>query len=370
MDKLTDLKAFIESHGGYVSPYLYRRELHGVQGLFASETLSVGEQLFVIPSELCLTPERYGRCVESRKYRLTGDVDKVVVQLLVENARQGESIYWPWIRRLPTLEQFRAFLPYLCSTDERAAVAESCPRIGETIEKFWLSVQRFQELTGGRFSEEAVLWAYASCMTRAFEGIGLVPGADLLNHSEARGNRIDDDLCMTNHYQVEEGGQVYTTYGWAYDDLELWLNFGFVDVETPHRVTCSNMVLNTSRNEKLSRMLGKLGCVPLLGGESGEMKPDNDAHFTAEGPSSTVLNICQVLCGESGQRPSARAIGVLRQMVTVFRDELRENGLKQQIWSSSPQLRCGRKVIAERLGVLAAVQGWIGRELRTQEATH
>ena len=75
------------------------------------------------------------------------------------------------------------------------------------------------------------IWAFLTVITRMWGGSGLVPFADLLQHSNNSTMALDldgDNCKMTSKETITSGSAIYDNY-LVQDDITLYVNFGFVE---------------------------------------------------------------------------------------------------------------------------------------------
>jgi hypothetical protein len=199
--------------------------------------------------------------------KITHERDQALFILLDELAKGERSRFYPWIRQLPTLIDFKSYHPFFASDEELTTLALICSSIPRTIANFKLRLTSFQRLTDDRFSAPDVLWAGLIYLTRAFAGSGLVPFCDAFNHHARNGRGLVDDRFIRAGTNLAPGDQVYISYGANFDSLDLWLHFGFIDREAGPVINCQNV-------------------------KSSKYAFDQDCYIDGQGPSLALQRAC------------------------------------------------------------------------------
>ena len=126
----------LRNHGGYVHECLQVGvDDQGVRGIFANGAISKDTLLLRVPPGLILDSGQRPNIARSR-LSPEAAVSESVSHLLREEAKGDESLFRDWIRLLPSLEEFRSFHPYFCSSEERVALTAMCPRIFDHLSRF------------------------------------------------------------------------------------------------------------------------------------------------------------------------------------------------------------------------------------------
>jgi hypothetical protein len=131
---------------------------------------------------------------------------------------------------------------------------------------------------------QGILWAYLNVTTRMWTKVGLVPLADLLQHS----NESTVALDITDEYSKMRTEKLITTNSIVYDnyliqdDISLYLNFGFVDSSNLHY---------TSLNFRFDRIPGILSNIA----ESELGKNDfNKIFISSEGINQNLISFLRI----------------------------------------------------------------------------
>jgi hypothetical protein len=227
--KFLDLKNWIQSNGGFVNSKVDLINSQFGRTVIATEDLQ-DERIFTLPQNLTLNCKNSGLIIDAEfTYR-----NLVMIALLYEYHKPN-SFWAPYLNLLPHLKEFKNHPQYLQATGNFPKVSEAMSISVET--SFTAFTEFHKKLIeynnkSGLFKEiifEEVLWVYLCVITRMWSEVGLVPFADLLQHSNESPMAIvttPDDLSMTGSFQ--SGDQVFDNYC-VDDDLNLFLNFGFVD---------------------------------------------------------------------------------------------------------------------------------------------
>merc|ERR1719473_280358 len=81
---------------------------NGIRGIFANQRFRKGEVIMNIPASLWIQ----------------GPLDVVVKSLKQNLELKGRSYFWPWLRMLPTHQDFKSFHPTLIDPEIREAFAD------------------------------------------------------------------------------------------------------------------------------------------------------------------------------------------------------------------------------------------------------
>jgi len=238
------------------------------RGLLARRDINDGDNLFKIPTKLCLTKasarKALGKDVLSREIN---EYLAIACQLIHERYVEGEKSFWkPYIDVLPETEEVN---PTFTWNDDDLSFLDGSPVIAAT-KSLQMKLQReYDALLGGedgliakhpdRFPEEHFtyenwIWAFTMLFSRAIrlrslkegETLAMVPYADLINHSPFSQAYIDareggDWLFSSGEEEVilyaDRGyrrmEQIYISYGQK-SNAELLLLYGFAVERNPY----------------------------------------------------------------------------------------------------------------------------------------
>jgi hypothetical protein len=251
--KFKDLCDWITQNGGYVNPKLNLINTGNYgNAIIASDDIQ-NEDLFSIPKSIHLNPENSKIDFSNTDFSFK---EQVVISLLKE-LFTNDSFYLPYLELLPKLESFENHPIVLFMNGKFPRVSEFIyERASINYQEFVNFNTKFLEFNrkNSIFSNlklQGILWAYLNVTTRMWTKVGLVPLADLLQHS----NESTVALDITDEYSKMRTEKLITTNSIVYDnyliedDISLYLNFGFVDSSNLH---------HTSLNFRFDRKPGLL----------------------------------------------------------------------------------------------------------------
>ena len=238
------------------------------RGLLARRSINDGDELLMIPMELCITRKSARRALG--KDALQEGINEylaVACQLIHEKYVLGEqSFYAPYMGVLPEVEEVN---PTFTWPDEDLAFLEGSPVVAATKSLQMKLKREYDDLLGGedgliakfpnRFPVEHYtydnwVWAFTMLFSRAIrlrnlqvgERLAMVPYADLINHSAFSQAFIDarqsgDWLFKTGDEEVilyadrgyRQMEQIYISYGQK-SNAELLLLYGFALERNPY----------------------------------------------------------------------------------------------------------------------------------------
>jgi hypothetical protein len=231
--KYQDLVNWIRENGGYINEKL--KISNGLYGreIIAKEEINSNEFLFKIPKKLYLNPDNCNLNTDDRfEYR-----EKVSICLLKETFNE-RSFWKPYLNLLMKIEEFENHPIVLFMNgkfpNNSERIYELAKNNYQNFINFHNKLIKYNE-TNKIFNFELkitfTLWSYLSVMTRMWTNVGLVPFADLLQHSNESNISLnfDSDLSsMITQNNIKKDEIVYDNY-LIQDDISLYLNFGFVD---------------------------------------------------------------------------------------------------------------------------------------------
>jgi hypothetical protein len=238
INKYQNLCQWITNHGGYVNPKLTveQTEKFG-RTIITQVDIEPGEDLFRLPKELQLNPNTCGL----ERYNLSGTFeyrDQVVISLLYE-CQNPQTKWRPYVLLLPQLSEFSNHPMVLFYQNKFPSIStEIFNRVSnlyQSFNQFWLKLQDFNSTTN-LFSQmpnfNECMWAFLTVITRMWAGSGLVPFADMLQHSNYSPIYLDSQgenfSSMTSKEKITSGSTIYDNY-LVQDDITLYVNFGFVE---------------------------------------------------------------------------------------------------------------------------------------------
>lgn len=263
--KYQDLVNWIIQNDGYVNEKLtISNGLYGRE-IIANEEIASNEFLFKIPKKLYLNPDNCNLSIDNNIFEYR---EKVCISLLKETF--NESSFWkPYLNLLMKIEEFENHPLVLFMNGKFPNVSERIYELAknnyQNFINFHNKLIKYNE-TNKIFNFELkvtfTLWSYLSVMTRMWTNVGLVPFADLLQHSNESNislNSDNDSSNMIAQNNIKQDEIVYDNY-LIQDDISLYLNFGFVDKSgndvssINFRIDTENMLLKNIINFETSKI--------------------------------------------------------------------------------------------------------------------
>lgn len=232
--KYQNLTNWLIQNGSWVNPKMeIRSEGENGNGIWARESI-VNEDLFNISDSCLLNAENSGLTFIDPNfldYR-----QKTVVALLFE-MNKPDSFWKPYLDLLPGFNSFESHPIY-------QVVSGNFPKISllinHYIENAHTEYQKFREKfemyrnANGillQVVDDEILYAYLLTVSRMWTGIGIVPMADLLQHSNRSNislNRTGQVCNMRSQDTIPAGHPIFDNY-LLNDDIMLYINFGFIE---------------------------------------------------------------------------------------------------------------------------------------------
>jgi hypothetical protein len=229
--KFSDLKNWIESNGGWINQKVTLTQTEWGRSVIATDTI-MDEKIFTVPRHLTIKPENSGIVIDESIF---GDFrERVIVSLLFEYHKPN-SFWTPYLNLLPSLGEFSNHPQFLHYCGKFPKISESIYNmVDSSTTRLHDFIKKFKDYNDKInivpiCTDEEIIWAYFCVITRMWSEVGLVPFADLMQHSNQSSMGIifeEKDLFMKGSF--ENGTQVYDNYC-VDDDFTLFCNFGFVD---------------------------------------------------------------------------------------------------------------------------------------------
>jgi len=237
-----ELKAWIRANGGQVSKKLALEDTHHggftVRGLVTTARIQESEVVILLPDSLTIRSEHYpeihgvdlgetcGKLSDVRRL----DV-KHALAFALEFSKGDESFYAPYIRLLPSLEDFKSYLPQFAPAAvllglRAIPVWEAVRKVQEDFDNMQACWEAWkQEPTYPErllpIPWEAVLLGLLQFQTRAFthgeNSSRLVPLADMMNTGTKSENNVEmdderEEFVLTSVGDIERGEEVLDPY--------------------------------------------------------------------------------------------------------------------------------------------------------------
>lgn len=257
-NKFDNLINWIKSNGGFISDKLSIKQHDDANRyIYANEFIDIDIKLFDIPKICCITEDTYKKISNKNS-------DNKILYSLLYHLRLGEqSFYYPYLNLFPKANEF-TYHPLMqynqTNRDKWINISEKFikildaheKKINDIIEEF----KTFDNVEQKYINYDNIKYCYLLCITRQW-GYGLVPFADLLQHSIVSNMflSIDNDMAnMTTKEHILQYSTVYDNYGLK-DDLSMLIAYGFIeDIDNKFliRYLPINLTINYSNNTMLN----------------------------------------------------------------------------------------------------------------------
>jgi hypothetical protein len=247
--KFTNLCNWISENGGFVNSSL-SIDYSTSYGKFikSNSKLSIGDELFSIPDNLLLNKSNVGLDINSGSEKID-----TTISLLYE-LKKEESFWEPYFNILPDISDFKEHPLFLYKNGKIKNLSnfsnyELSSVYNEFIylNKYLNEIKIFDVIFG-----DEVFWAFLIVITRMWQNSGLVPMADLFQHSydsnitlfkESNLNKMKSDR------DFNDGEIIYDNY-MVKSDTTLFFNFGFLQNTRHTYTTISIDYNNCNKDEK------------------------------------------------------------------------------------------------------------------------
>ena len=232
-ENFTNLCDWISKNGGWVNPKLSITQSEKFGRSIITTSDIINEDIFIVPKSICLNPKNSGLNLDGIfEYR-----DQVIISLLKE-CQNPDTNWAPYIRLLPDLSSYLSH-PLVIFYQNKLPnfsniIFNRVSELYQSFMKFFNDLKSYNDvnnLFGQMPNFNECIWAFLTVITRMWSGSGLVPFADLLQHSNNSNISLDlkDDNCkMTSKETITSGSVIYDNY-LVQDDIILYVNFGFVE---------------------------------------------------------------------------------------------------------------------------------------------
>jgi len=232
-ENYNNLCDWISKNGGWVNPKLTIEQTEKFGRSIITNSDIINEDIFIVPKSICLNPKNSGLNLDGIfEYR-----DQVIISLLKE-CQNPDTNWSPYIKLLPDLSSYlnhplvvfyQNKLPNFSSI-----IFNRVSELYQSFMKFFNDLKSYNDVNNifeqmPNFNE--CIWAFLTVITRMWAGSGLVPFADLLQHSNNSTMALDldgDNCKMTSKETIASGSVIYDNY-LVQDDITLYVNFGFVE---------------------------------------------------------------------------------------------------------------------------------------------
>ncbi len=232
--KYQNLCNWLNQNGSWVNPKMeIKSEGTNGNGIWARESIT-NEDLFNISNNCLLNADNSGLTFLDPNF--LDHRQKTVVALIFE-MNKPDSFWKPYLDLLPSFNSFESHPIY-------QVVKGNFPKISllinQYIENAHSEYKKFREkfemyrTANGillQVSDDDILYAYLLTISRMWTGIGIVPVADLLQHSNRSNISLNknEQVCnMKSQDTIQAGSPIFDNY-LLNDDIMLYINFGFVE---------------------------------------------------------------------------------------------------------------------------------------------
>ena len=232
-ENFTNLCDWISKNGGWVNPKLSITQSEKFGRSIITTSDIINEDIFIVPKNICLNPKNSGLNLDGIfEYR-----DQVIISLLKE-CQNPDTNWAPYIRLLPDLSSYLSH-PLVIFYQNKLPnfsniIFNRVSELYQSFMKFFNDLKSYNDvnnLFGQMPNFNECIWAFLTVITRMWSGSGLIPFADLLQHSNNSNIALDlnDDNCkMTSKEYITSGSVIYDNY-LVQDDITLYVNFGFIE---------------------------------------------------------------------------------------------------------------------------------------------
>lgn len=278
------LVKWIISNGGYINEKLSLKLIdHSNRAIIANSKIDKDEFLFKIPINLYINE------LTDCPYKHTNStIQKILTLYYNKFILDTKSFFYPYIKLLPQNISNFSYHPII-SVDNN--FEEDFPEFVVANNKNKKEIKTNFEIIKliiPDITEEQELWCELIFRTRQWKIQGLIPFADLFQHSNNSDITLisDNKISITKTFsEINKNEIVYDNYG-VYDDSSLYINFGFVETDCKQKVT--HIQLNF---DAVDTTLGRL-----VKSEYDNAKFDYRLHFlTSSGISSKLIEALRIL---------------------------------------------------------------------------
>jgi hypothetical protein len=238
-EKFANLIKWVRDNGGFVHDNLILKGTSENRYMCSSSDISEKEKLFDIPVKCCITPDTYNSIpnINEEANKSTSEF-KIVFALLYHLSLGSKSFYSSYCDILPRYSEF-AYHPLYQYND---TLKESWSKISslfvktmdtlyQELDKMYKTFKECTAIDSAFVTFDNIKWCYMITLSRQWS-VGLVPVADLFQHSSASGMALDvstgTTFFMSTSKQITKDTIIYDTYG-VQSDMKMLHGYGFVD---------------------------------------------------------------------------------------------------------------------------------------------
>lgn len=227
-NKFQELCNWIRNNGGAINQNLQLQDGQYGRTVISTQRIE-NERIFEIPNNLILNAKTSGLNIPDLGFRYS-----TIISLLIEY-KKPNSFWKEYLELLPHFNEFKNHPVFIYSQGKFPTFSETIHQRVKTLYDEFLQLYNFfvnynrEWKIIESFTYDEFFWSYLCGITRMWTEIGLVPFADLLQHSNDSSMILDqkDGTTFMTTEIIEAGQEVYDNY--SVDDASLLSTFGFVD---------------------------------------------------------------------------------------------------------------------------------------------
>lgn len=246
--KFINLCNWISDNGGFVNSSLsIDYSVSGGKFIKSNSKLYSDDELFSIPDNLLLNKENVGLDINSGSEKID-----TTISLLYE-LKKEESFWEPYFNILPDISDFKEHPLFLFKNGKTKNLSNFSNYELSSVYNEFLYLNKYLneiKLFDVIFGDE-VFWAFLIVITRMWQNSGLVPMADLFQHSYESNITLfkESNLNkMRSDRDFNEGEVIYDNY-MVKSDVSLFFNFGFLQ-NTKHTYTTISIDYNDCNKDE------------------------------------------------------------------------------------------------------------------------
>jgi|688.fasta_scaffold142938_2 hypothetical protein len=235
--KFTLLCEWIRNNGGFVSEKIQIDGTSENRHIYALEDINENEKLIEIPKKCCISKDNISEIPDIKTIELSNLNDKgLLVTVLLYNMKLGKnSFFYPYIKLLPKYHDYSYHPIFGFDAKAKERYAALSPAFALSIESIIKDIQNIADILSkpnAVFTEDDVIYenielCYLIALSRQW-GQGLVPVADLFQHSNESNIILNINNTMSTVNKIKGGEIIYDNYG-KKSDMHMLAIYGFVD---------------------------------------------------------------------------------------------------------------------------------------------
>jgi len=235
--KFTSLCEWVRNNGGFVSEKIQLNGTSENRYIYALEDINENEKLIEIPKKCCISKDNILEIPDIKTIELSKLNDKgLLITVLLYNMKLGkDSFFYPYIKLLPKYHDYsyHPIFGFDAKTKERYSTLS--PAFATSIEHIIKDIQNISDILSkpnAVFNEDDITYenielCYLIALTRQW-GQGLVPVADLFQHSNESNIILNINNTMSTTNKIKNGEIIYDNYG-KKSDMHMLAIYGFID---------------------------------------------------------------------------------------------------------------------------------------------